>query len=154
MIKDYNADINRWIISQCNPLEKRGIVGGARERDRSRARLNPKSARWLISIKPNYYLRLGSVWHVIQKQLFFFLYFIIFFFFVLFYGCGQQRLPALGRVYQIELADVDRNKKERKSNGKHALEIVLEHSNITQQSCLFSNTEFKLNFISTSIHNR
>lgn len=79
MIKDYNADINRWIISQCNPLEKRGIVGGARERDRSRARLNPKSARWLISIKPNYYLRLGSVWHVIQKQLFFFLYFLFFF---------------------------------------------------------------------------
>lgn len=22
MIKDYNTDINRWIISQCNPQEK------------------------------------------------------------------------------------------------------------------------------------
>jgi len=82
MIKDYNADINRWIISQSNPQEKSAVelsvVRG--NRDRSRAWLNPKSARWLISIKPNYYLRLGSVWHVIRKQLFFILSFSLVFF--------------------------------------------------------------------------
>lgn len=31
MIKDYNTDINRWIISQCNPQEKSRIIGSARQ---------------------------------------------------------------------------------------------------------------------------
>lgn len=90
-------------------------------RDRSRARLNPKSARWLISIKPNYYLRLGSVWHVIQKQLFFFLSlfcFVLFFFFA-FLRLRRAVLGSLGRAHQIELVNVVRNTNQGKSIGKH-----------------------------------
>lgn len=110
MIKDNNVDIKpQDNLTVYNSREKRArIVGGAGtcgECGRSRAQLSPKSdARWLISIKPNYYLRSGSALARDSKTvilpLFLVLYFVIFFFFVplLFYGCGQSAtVVCLGR---------------------------------------------------------
>jgi len=137
--------LNHRIISQSNPQEKSSVelsvVHG--NRDRSRARLNPKSARWLISIKPNYYLRLGSVWHVIRKQLFFILSLSLVFFHppVCFStAVATAALVRLGRVYQIELSNVVRNTNQGKSNGKHTHKIVLRH----QSGCCWARTEYNI----------